>query len=158
MGIYSSPVKVMLLFRFSYNSDLWFWSIHKKTISVLLYRFLGHNKAVRDICFNNDGTSFLSAAYDRYCKMWDTETGLFYFSFFIVVYVFMFKKILNFLVIFMSRSMFRKIHEQEGSILCEVQSRWSTYVIFIAQFVNICKYCLRNGRSINFHFWRRGGG
>lgn len=38
---------------------------------------LGHSKAVRDICFNNSGTQFLSAAYDRYLKLWDTETGEF---------------------------------------------------------------------------------
>ena len=37
--------------------------------------FLGHSKAVRDISFNNSGTQFLSAAYDRYVKLWDTETG-----------------------------------------------------------------------------------
>lgn len=36
---------------------------------------LGHSKAVRDISFNNSGTQFLSAAYDRYVKLWDTETG-----------------------------------------------------------------------------------
>lgn len=30
---------------------------------------------MRDICFNNTGTQFLSAAYDRYLKLWDTETG-----------------------------------------------------------------------------------
>lgn len=36
---------------------------------------LGHSKAVRDICFNNSGTKFLSAAYDRYLKLWDSETG-----------------------------------------------------------------------------------
>lgn len=35
----------------------------------------GHSKAVRDVCFNNNGTQFLSAAYDRYIKLWDTETG-----------------------------------------------------------------------------------
>uniref|UniRef100_A0A3B1J2Z2 Cell division cycle 40 homolog (S. cerevisiae) n=1 Tax=Astyanax mexicanus TaxID=7994 RepID=A0A3B1J2Z2_ASTMX len=34
-----------------------------------------HSKAVRDICFNNSGTQFLSAAYDRYLKLWDSETG-----------------------------------------------------------------------------------
>uniref|UniRef100_A0A673MPB3 Pre-mRNA-processing factor 17 n=1 Tax=Sinocyclocheilus rhinocerous TaxID=307959 RepID=A0A673MPB3_9TELE len=32
-------------------------------------------KAVRDVCFNNSGTRFLSAAYDRYLKLWDSETG-----------------------------------------------------------------------------------
>lgn len=30
---------------------------------------------MRDICFNTAGTQFLSAAYDRYLKLWDTETG-----------------------------------------------------------------------------------
>ncbi|XP_016319757.1 pre-mRNA-processing factor 17-like, partial [Sinocyclocheilus anshuiensis] len=37
--------------------------------------FIGHSKAVRDVCFNNTGTQFLSAAYDRYLKLWDSETG-----------------------------------------------------------------------------------
>ncbi|TNM94695.1 hypothetical protein fugu_017454 [Takifugu bimaculatus] len=32
-------------------------------------------KQVRDICFNNTGSQFLSAAYDRYLKLWDSETG-----------------------------------------------------------------------------------
>lgn len=40
-----------------------------------LRTFIGHSKAVRDICFNTAGTQFLSAAYDRYLKLWDTETG-----------------------------------------------------------------------------------
>lgn len=37
--------------------------------------YWGHAKAVRDVCFNNDGTQFLSCGYDRYIKLWDTETG-----------------------------------------------------------------------------------
>jgi len=30
---------------------------------------------VHDVTFNNDGTKFLSAAFDRQMKLWDTETG-----------------------------------------------------------------------------------
>ncbi|KAG2467931.1 PRP17 factor, partial [Polypterus senegalus] len=56
------------------------WSGHTKLWEVYnerrcLRTFVGHSKAVRDICFNNAGTQFLSAAYDRYLKLWDTETG-----------------------------------------------------------------------------------
>ncbi|XP_075971900.1 pre-mRNA-processing factor 17 [Anticarsia gemmatalis] len=37
--------------------------------------YFGHRQAVRDVNFNNTGKQFLSAAYDRYIKLWDTETG-----------------------------------------------------------------------------------
>lgn len=46
-----------------------------KVCHCIFFCFVGHSKAVRDICFNNAGTQFLSAAYDRYLKLWDTETG-----------------------------------------------------------------------------------
>lgn len=30
---------------------------------------------VRDVCFNNGGDEFLSASFDTFVKLWDTETG-----------------------------------------------------------------------------------
>ena len=39
--------------------------------------FWGHAKAVRDVNFNRDGTQFLSCGYDKYMKLWDTETGMY---------------------------------------------------------------------------------
>ncbi|KAF2402894.1 WD40 repeat-like protein [Trichodelitschia bisporula] len=41
----------------------------------LLRTYSGHTKRCNDICFNNDGTEFLTASYDHYMKLWDTETG-----------------------------------------------------------------------------------
>mgnify|MGYP001057617998 FL=1 len=41
----------------------------------MLRTFSGHSKGVRDICYSNDGRTFLSASYDRWVKHWDTETG-----------------------------------------------------------------------------------
>ena len=37
--------------------------------------FTGHRQAIRDVNFNNCGDHFLSASYDRYVKLWNTETG-----------------------------------------------------------------------------------
>lgn len=49
------------------------WEVYKDRRCVRTY--FGHRQAVRDVNFNNSGDKFLSAAYDRYIKLWDTETG-----------------------------------------------------------------------------------
>lgn len=56
------------------------WDCHRNNRE-LLRVFHGHDKAVKDVSFNGitgemgGGTQFLSAAYDRTIKLWDTETG-----------------------------------------------------------------------------------
>ncbi|XP_045493848.1 pre-mRNA-processing factor 17 [Colias croceus] len=49
------------------------WEVYGDRRCVRTY--FGHRQAVRDVNFNNEGSHFLSAAYDRYIKLWDTETG-----------------------------------------------------------------------------------
>ncbi|KAH8881693.1 WD40 repeat-like protein [Thozetella sp. PMI_491] len=41
----------------------------------LLRTFSGHSKAITDLDFNPDGRRFLSGSWDRFIKLWDTETG-----------------------------------------------------------------------------------
>lgn len=37
--------------------------------------YLGHTGALRAVSFGGDGREFLSTAYDRHVRVWDTETG-----------------------------------------------------------------------------------
>lgn len=46
----------------------------------LAQTYVGHTKAVRDICFSNDGKNFLSCAFDGIVRYWDTEYGKGIFS------------------------------------------------------------------------------
>lgn len=49
------------------------WDVYRQ--KELLRTFAGHNKAVTDLSFNNDGSRFLSGGFDRRIRLWDTETG-----------------------------------------------------------------------------------
>ena len=66
-----------LVYLQSQNMSTWQMKVGlPQDVNIAICRpFLGHSKAVRDISFNNSGAQFLSAAYDRYVKLWDTETG-----------------------------------------------------------------------------------
>ncbi|KAM4633534.1 pre-mRNA-processing factor 17 [Polymixia lowei] len=67
------PASGHLLLSCSMDCKIKLWEVYNERRCIRT--FIGHSKAVRDICFNNTGTQFLSAAYDRYIKLWDTETG-----------------------------------------------------------------------------------
>ncbi|SMR53370.1 unnamed protein product [Zymoseptoria tritici ST99CH_3D1] len=41
----------------------------------LFRTYSGHTKSVVDVDFSPNGTSFITASYDRYMKVWNTETG-----------------------------------------------------------------------------------
>lgn len=67
------PESGHLLLSASADNTVKIWDVYHQRS--LLRTYLGHNKAVSDICFNNSGSQFLSASYDRMMKLWDTETG-----------------------------------------------------------------------------------
>jgi pre-mRNA-processing factor 17 len=62
-----------LLLSCGNDSKIYLWSVYHKR--ELLRGFYGHTKPVKDINFNNNGTRFLSASYDKTVKLWNTETG-----------------------------------------------------------------------------------
>ncbi|ORY87851.1 WD40-repeat-containing domain protein [Protomyces lactucae-debilis] len=67
------PKSGHLLLSASSDSKVMLFDCHHERS--LLREYSGHFKAVRDVCFNADGTRFLSAGYDAQMKLWDTETG-----------------------------------------------------------------------------------
>ncbi|XP_050343328.1 pre-mRNA-processing factor 17 [Nymphalis io] len=68
-----SPLTAHLMLSAGMDCRVKIWEVYGERRCIRTY--FGHRQAVRDINFNNSGDRFLSAAYDRYIKLWDTETG-----------------------------------------------------------------------------------
>ncbi|XP_076041096.1 pre-mRNA-processing factor 17 [Oratosquilla oratoria] len=67
------PLSGHLMLSCSMDTKVKLWEVYNSRRCVRTY--MGHKQAVRDACFNNTGSQFLSAGYDRFIKLWDTETG-----------------------------------------------------------------------------------
>lgn len=67
------PITGHLLLSCSMDSKIKLWEVYHERRCIMTYH--GHRQAIRDICFNRRGDRFISAGYDRYIKLWDTETG-----------------------------------------------------------------------------------
>lgn len=67
------PRSAHLLLSTSMDCKVKLWEVFKDRRCIRTY--VGHKQAVKSACFTNDGMKFLSAGYDRYIKLWDTETG-----------------------------------------------------------------------------------
>lgn len=62
-----------LLLSGSQDHRVKLWSVYGER--ECLRTFYGHNKPVREVGYNFDGTTFFSCSYDKTVKVWDTETG-----------------------------------------------------------------------------------
>ncbi|KAJ8972685.1 hypothetical protein NQ317_001705 [Molorchus minor] len=67
------PKTAHLFLSGSMDCRIKLWEVYNERRCIRTY--YGHRQAVRDVNFNNSGKHFLSAGYDRYIKLWDTETG-----------------------------------------------------------------------------------
>ncbi|CAF3620454.1 unnamed protein product [Rotaria sordida] len=71
--IHYFPVSAHLFLTCSMDCKVKLWEFYNERRCIRTYS--GHSQAVRDVNFNNAGTEFLSASYDKSVKLWDTETG-----------------------------------------------------------------------------------
>lgn len=67
------PRTAHLLLSGSMDCRVKLWEVYGERRCIRTFN--GHRQAIKDVAWNNKGTKFLSASYDRYIKLWDAETG-----------------------------------------------------------------------------------
>lgn len=67
------PKYAHLILSSSLDTKIKLWEVYKEKRCIMTYS--GHKLGVKDVSFNDGGDKFVSASYDKYMKLWDTETG-----------------------------------------------------------------------------------
>jgi pre-mRNA-processing factor 17 len=63
-----------LLLSVSMDSTIKIWGVWPPSRRCLRTIY-GHAAAIKDVSFNADGSQFVTTSFDRFVKLWDTETG-----------------------------------------------------------------------------------
>ncbi|GMH62152.1 hypothetical protein TrRE_jg13203 [Triparma retinervis] len=67
-----SPTFGHMILSGGLDGDVKCWDVARRK---LMRTYKGHTAAVRDVAWSGDGKRFLSVAYDRWVRLWDSETG-----------------------------------------------------------------------------------
>lgn len=67
------PKTAHLILSSSLDNKVKLWEVYKDRRCIMTYS--GHKHGVKDVCFNSIGDKFVSSSYDKYIRLWDTETG-----------------------------------------------------------------------------------